>query len=264
MQRTLMLIWGLLSLLMVGCALPGAPQAPGEAPVTVQLAMGGYRLQALVSAYSQADVDRVELSVYRDGTPVPEATTSVAREAIASPITLKNLRMATRYEIRAAAYQGTALISVAEQSRAQFTTPARYQVGGIDAVDTAPLAVSLPLKLRDRPFAGQGSYVLAIAKNFQGKNALSQVRVRLARLGTSGETVLGERTFPLAAVDAGQTFPLGNLKLNTAYRLYADGFAADGTIVSSPGASLVDFTTPPVTDGSVEDTVPLQTLPLTR
>ena len=264
MQRSLMLIWGLLSLLMVGCAIPGAPQAPGEAPVTVQLAMGGYRLQALVSAYSQADVDRVELSVYRDGTPVPEATTSVAREALASPITLSNLRMATLYEIRAAAYRGTELISDPEGSRAQFTTPAHYQVSGVDAIDTAPLAVSLPLKLRDRQFAGQGGYVLAIANNFKGKNALAQVRVRLARLGAGGEAVLGERTFPLADVDAGQTFPLGNLKLNTAYRLYADGLAADGTIVSSAAASQITFNTPPVTNGTVEDTVPLQTLPVAR
>ncbi|MFP5502370.1 MAG: hypothetical protein ACLGIN_07755, partial [Candidatus Sericytochromatia bacterium] len=97
-----------------------------------------------------------------------------------------------------------------------------------------------------------------------GKNALTQVRVRLARLGAGGEATLGERTFPLEAVEAGQTFPLGNLKLNTTYRLYAEGLGTDGTIVSSPGASQITFTTPPVTSGTVEDTLPLQTLPLAR
>lgn len=269
MQRVVMLILGLFSLILAGCMSPAAPAPPAPtAPVTLHLTTG-LRVQALVNAWTSADINHVRLTVYRGGTLVAGAGRTVTQAQLASPLTLRNLRINTSYEVRAEAYRdagATQLISDSTTSRATFTTPALATSGGVATISTAPLAVSLPVRLVNKTYVGKGTYTISVQSNFNGKNTLTHVRVRLVRVDptTGAETALGSRTFTIAEVLLGQSYAISNMRFNTTYRLYGDGLASDGTVASTDSKSNVTFTTPALASGSVEDTVALQTVPVIK
>lgn len=231
----------LAAFLTLGCQAP----IPAEAPVQVQLQLRPYRVQALVSAPTAADVDHIKLAVYRDGVAVPGATRTVSSAAFSEPFALSHLRMGTAYEIRATAYADAAEtrpLSDPALSRAAFSTPGLAVVSGVATIETAPIAVAVPVKLVDRVYSGQAEVEVTVERK-----SLHQVRVTLWRDG-----VLAYQAPPAMLTAAPATFSLTltNLKPGVGeYRLQAEGLNRGGNVVVSTDMT---FSTLP-RDGAISD-----------
>lgn len=262
---------------LAGCATPTAPAMTltpvakaraRQSAVSVQLRVPrpGYRMQALVAAYTAADIDHVALAVYRAGALV--ATRDVAAADLGGAVTVGNLRSGTAYDVVATAYADaaeTTVISDATGCTTSFTTPAVATTDGVASVDDAAVAlVSLALKLKDVTFAGSASLTLSIDAGFAGADAIAQVVVRVVTVAGDGtETEKTRTTYALAAVSAGQAIALGQLRSGTTYKVYADGLrASDGTTASDAARSCVTFTTPSAAGGSADDAIGSLVVPL--
>lgn len=250
-----------------------APIAPAPtAPVQAHFALGGYRTQAVLTAFSAAAIDHVRLTLQADlgaGYQATGAVVRVPRAGLGAAVSLGQLKMNRPYRVLAEAFatadEAVAPISEAGGSTTDFVTP-RLQVtaGGIPTIDDAPRSlVALRLKLKDQTYAGRTTVTLAVASNFNGANRLETLSVKLFQVGAGGALSL-RSTRAIAIADAGAPFPLTNLRSGTSYRLTADGLRADGTLASDPSKSLLSFTTPDVVGGQVDDAVPPLTLPVQR
>lgn len=274
-MRTLLAL--LLAAVLSGCATPSAPAmkltpvakaAAKEDAVSVQLRVPkpGYRTQAVVAAYTSADIDHVALAVYRAGALV--ATVDVAAANLGNAVTLGNLRAGTAYDVVATAYADAAestVISDATGCTTSFTTPAVGTTNGVASVDDAALTlVALALKLKDVTFAGTASLTVSIDSTFADGDTIDQVVVRVVTVAGDGtETEKTRTTYALAAVDAGQAIALGQLRSGTTYKVYADGLrSSDGTTASDASKSCVTFTTPSAAGGSADDAIGSLVLPL--
>ena len=267
---------------LAGCGAPTAPAAMKLTPVAKVAAKAkaaegvrvklqvkkpaAYRTQAVVAAYTAADIDHVALAVYRAGALV--TTVDVAAAALGDAVTIGNLRAGTAYDVVATAYAdaaGTAVISAATGCTTSFTTPAVTTTNGVASVDDAAITlVSLALKLQDVTFAGTASLTVSVDSTFAGADAIDQVVVRVVTVAADGsETEKTRTTYALAAVDAGQAIALGQLRSGTTYKVYADGLrSADGTTASDASKSCVTFTTPSAAGGSADDAIGSVVVPL--
>ncbi len=274
-----LLIAAIIAATLAGCAAPAAPAAmkltrvaaARQAPVSVQVRVtrpATYKTQAVVAAYTSADIDHVVLAVYRAGGATAVTTLTRSAASLATIVTISNLRAGTAYEVRATAYADaaeTTVISDATGCATTFTTPSVATVEGVSAVDDAAVTlVALALKLKDTTFAGSAAFTLSFDSTFADADAIDQVRVRLVAVGGDGsETEKIRTTYDLASVNAGQTLSVGQLRSGTTYRAYADGLrSADGTTASDPTKSTVTFTTSTVVNGQADDAVGTLTLPL--
>ena len=152
--------------LLTGCAVTsvGMTGSSGNATlsVTPDVSNGSYQSQAILNAYSSADIEHVLIRLYTvsggvetlvlDGSSNP-VQKDVASGSIANAIVFGNLASQTTYRIRAFAYKspGTAagdLISTVDAS------------SSVDVVLTnndRPTLATLPVKLIDRVFDGQAT-----------------------------------------------------------------------------------------------------------
>ena len=224
------------------------PAAAGPLAASVRLRLAApYALQAVVNGHSVADVAQVELQVYRDGSPVSGASTTIAGASLAAPVTLRNLRAATAYEVRATAFKASgAVISDAVASRAAFTTPAVVTTGGVATIDDATVAVPLALALAPRAVPVRLTFNVELAPPLRKKTT----HVRISVL--AGGTLVSQRLETVAEAAADQT--LTNLKLDTSYVIQTEGLSlSPETVYSADAKSSFAFTTPAAGGLSVED-----------
>lgn len=139
-----------------------APQ-PGTFSATARLAifdLQGYRLLSTLNAYGAADVTQIRLFLLKDVagsyTQIATKTQAIAQPSdLAGAIPLTNLKSNTSYKVRVEAYaSGNVQIDTgvaADNTSAVFTTPAASG----SSIDSSTLAISLPLKLKDRTYVGQ-------------------------------------------------------------------------------------------------------------
>lgn len=170
---------------LAGCGAPASPVASsfGQALDTAQAARmaveargvdaqgtvriqgaGGYVLQAL-TAWNKADVTKVTLRLYKKsaGSFVDTGlSTDIANAALASAVTLSNLKLATEYKVVAEAYDATsARIDNQAQTGSDadcavtFTTPSLVANASGDTVDDATISFVAPVTLMNKSFAGQ-------------------------------------------------------------------------------------------------------------
>ena len=240
---------------LVGCAAPAmvGPSADGPltAAVRVRLVPPGpapYALQAVVSGYTAADVDHVDLALYRAGAPVAGATATVARSGLGTPVALRNLRAGTAYEVRATAFAdpaGATVLSDPQASRAAFTTPAVTTTAGLARIDEAPVEVPIAVALAARPVALSLAFKVVPAGNV--RNRATHVRIRLL----AGGQLVSERLETLAEAQAPHV--LTNLKLGTGYALVAQALTlAPEAQLSDDARSALAFSTPASGTTSVE------------
>ncbi len=156
----------------------GANGALGVLPASPEITMlgqlsitgpDGYRVQAL-TAWNLADIDHVKLTLYKGTTAV--ATKSVARAALAQPVTMTNLKMATTYKVVAQAFadvnETNAIDNTAEAgadtaNSVSFTTPSLVANANGDNIDDAARTVVIPVKLKNKTFAGQANAGAGVA-----------------------------------------------------------------------------------------------------
>lgn len=154
-----------------GGALGAMAQAAANNTVPVSGAVevsgpSGYRLTAL-TAWAKADIHHVTLTLLKDdgtGTfAATGATKTVAGADLASAVNLGNLKMASRYKLSARAYAdaaGTQAIDNVDETGSDadcsvvFTTPSLVSAGTGDNIDDATKAVTIPVRLEDKTFAG--------------------------------------------------------------------------------------------------------------
>lgn len=254
----------LLAALLTGCAAPlgvPAPRAGAATPVTARVVFG-YRLQAILKAYTAADVDHVKLVLLTDdgGWQATGATKAVAAAALTSPVALGNLRADRTYRVRTDAYSsadesGATLISDPATSTTDFTTPAVITTEGVASIDDAEVAVvALRCKLVDRTYAGTGTFKVAVSKGLDNK--ITHVRLTLSQAAADG-TLTTRYTRTVALADAGQTFTMTNLRTGQAYNLLAEGLkvTTSETKLSNDNQSTLSFTTPAVAGGQVDEAV---------
>jgi hypothetical protein len=165
---------GVLLALLAGCGgspTPTQMAAPQTATMLANLAITGpegYRIQTL-TAWNLANVDHVTLSLYKqvNGSYVlTSAGKTIANAALGSPITLKNLQMATPYKVLAKAYADAAgnseIDNIAQaandtQCSVSFTSPSLVTAASGDNIDNSLQSVSIPIRLMDKSFAGQAN-----------------------------------------------------------------------------------------------------------
>lgn len=120
----------------------------------------GYRVQAL-TAWNLSDIDHVTLTLTKGGATV--ATKKVPRADLNKPVSLSNLKMATSYKVVAQAFADaagtTAIDNTAEAgsdaaNSVGFTTPALVASASGDNVDDAARTITIPVKLKNKTFAG--------------------------------------------------------------------------------------------------------------
>lgn len=236
-----------------GCA--SAPTAPTGALVpsataTVQLRLASpYGLKSVVSGYTVADVDHVRLELYRAGTLVSGADATVPVASLGTAVTLRNLRAATRYEVRATAFADAAeatVISDVSASSATFTTPAVVTTAGIAAIDDAAVAVPVALALAKRAVGAR--LVFKVLPTGFIRNKSTHVRIKLL----AGTSLVSERVETLVAAELSHT--LTNLKLGTTYSIVTQGLTLAPEVQQSvDAASTLTFSTPAAGATSVED-----------
>jgi hypothetical protein len=157
---------------LAGCGnAPAATTAPAAVvPTTIDavghiaIDDGGYVLQAL-TAWNKTNVTKVTLHLYRKtgGSFVSTGVTKdVANSALASAVSLENLKLATEYKVVANAYDSAnARIDNQAQSDSDadcsvtFTTPSVVAHATGDTVDDSVLTFTVPVKLMNKTFAGQ-------------------------------------------------------------------------------------------------------------
>ena len=145
--------------------------APQTASVTANLAIsgpGGYRVQTL-TAWNLSNVDHVNLTLYKSvsGSFVATgATKTIANASLSSAVTLSNLDMATTYKVVASAFAdaaGTQEIDDIAQSGSDalcsttFVTPSLVASGSGNNVDNSTQAITVPIQLENKTFAGQAT-----------------------------------------------------------------------------------------------------------
>ncbi len=239
--------------LSTGCAgWPTVPvgQASQAVSATMRLRLGApYALQSVVSGYTVADVDHVVLALYRAGSLVQGSVSTVSQANLGTAVTLRNLRAATGYEVRATAYADAAetrAISDPAASRTAFTTPAVDTTAGIATIDDTPVAVPVAVTLAPRAVGAK--LVFKVAPTGFIRNKSTHVRIRLL----AGATLVSERVEALDAAELSHT--LSNLKLGTAYSIVAQGITQTPVAQHSVDtASTFTFTTPAAGAASVED-----------
>lgn len=150
-----------------GAAKAAATAASIVAKATLAITgAAGYRLQTL-TAYNTTDIDHVTLTLFKDdGTGNYVATgvaLSVSNAALATAVSLGNLRSATTYRVVARAYADAAetdeIDEIAEAGTnancaVDFTTPSVQAATAGDNIDDASMLVTIPLKLKSKTFAG--------------------------------------------------------------------------------------------------------------
>ena len=232
----------LLSLTTLGCQVPHAAPTTAEVPVQVRLAVGGYRVQALIKPLTVRDVDHVVLTATKAGTTV--ARTSVPALDLGRPVALHGLKMATTYTIQAVAYRDaaeTAPISDPAGSRTTFTTPAIAPVNGVAAISADPVPVSIPVKLVDQVYRGQATVSVVTVRR------VNQVRVTLWR---DGAIAYQAPAYAVTDFPDTRSLNLTNLKPGVAvYRIQVEGLNRGGNSVASVETS---FSTLPV-EGAFTD-----------
>jgi hypothetical protein len=123
----------------------------------------GYRVQAL-TAWNLSDIDHVTLTLTKGGAAV--ATKKVARADLSKPVSLSNLKMATTYKIVAQAFsdagetnaiENTAEVGSDAANSVSFTTPALVTSTSGDNVDDAARTITIPVKLKNKTFAGEAN-----------------------------------------------------------------------------------------------------------
>ena len=174
---TTILVAAGLGLALTGCSVsqPTTVIAPAPSEVTMVATLAitgpaGYRVQSTLTAWNKADIDHVTLTLYkRDGAGAfvaTGATKTVANADLAAPISLGNLKMASDYQIVARAYADalaqTAIDNIAESGSqadcsVSFTTPSLTTSANGDSISTSAHAVTIPVKLKNKTFAGQAS-----------------------------------------------------------------------------------------------------------
>lgn len=145
-----------------------AKAAPTEVAVSATLNVTGptgYRVLTL-TAWNKADIDHVTLTLYKDagaGYVATGATKTVANAALASAISLGNLRLATNYKVVARAYADAAETNEIDNIAATgsdancstaFTTPSLVTNAAGDNVNDASISLAIPVRLKDKTFAG--------------------------------------------------------------------------------------------------------------
>jgi hypothetical protein len=237
---------------LAGCQSPAIPVKFRVEP--------GYRLQAVLAAYTSADVDHVRLTLLaaQGGTYVATgATTTVAGTALASPVTLGSLKAGTSYRIQADAYNSAgSLISDASGSQTDFATPAIATTAGVASVDDAAVPlVALKLRLADQPYAGSATVAVALSSALKSK--VSTVTLKLF----AGATLVSSKSYAVAALTGGAMAPLNNLRMGTSYTLQADGYNSTGQLKSTATQSTLAFTTPALGNGQVDTAVGALSVP---
>ena len=155
-----------------GTALTAAEQTIAVAGMVTISDPAGYRLQAL-TAWNKSDVTKVTLNLYRhDGTSYVATgiTKDVANGALGTAVTLSNLKLATNYKIVVDAYDSAnARIDNQAATGAEtdcvvlFTTPSVVANAAGDTVNDATMAISFPVKLKNKTFAGQANAANGVA-----------------------------------------------------------------------------------------------------
>ncbi|HEY9899838.1 MAG TPA: hypothetical protein V6D00_11700, partial [Pantanalinema sp.] len=150
-------------LLLAGCALVAGPTTPsGSATLSLQptVQSGGYRTQTVVNAYAQADINHLQVKLFKVvsgseqailGTGGSQLMLDLPQASLSAPVTFSNLNYDTTYRVRAYAYgdAGTGnLISA---------TDAGSYVDLAITKDDRPTLANLPVKLIDRTFDGQAT-----------------------------------------------------------------------------------------------------------
>lgn len=85
---------------------------------------------------------------------------------------------------------------------------------------------------------------------------IAEVRLSLLRRVAGSYQPTGAR-FTLAPAALGEPISLGQLKLGSAYRLIAEAYGADATLISDPANSATDFETPGIATVAGVDTIDL-------
>lgn len=130
---------------------------------------GGYRVMTL-TAWNLADIDHVKLTLTKDGAAV--ATKKIVRADLNKPVTLSNLKMASTYKVVAQAYSDAAATNAIDNTAeagtdvansVTFTTPSLVVNANGDTVDSAARTITIPVKLRNKTFAGQANSGAGVA-----------------------------------------------------------------------------------------------------
>lgn len=250
--------------LLAGCQAPGLAPRPATAPVQARLAPAGYALMTVRTAYTAASIDHVRLTLLANASgsyQATGATTSIPATGLAGAINLGNLKIGRGYRVQADAYSAAAessatLISDPAASVTDFTTPAVTTSGGVASVDDTPVSlVALKLRLLDQIYFGSGTFTVSLSSALKTK--VTTVTVTLS----SGGTTIASKSYPVGSVTNGATVTMTNLKLNTTYKLQADGYDSKNTLRSVAANSTVGFTTPAIVNNQVDDAIPAQTIP---
>lgn len=109
----------------------------------------------------------------------------------------------------------------------------------------APLAV--PAGGASVPVAARVAFGYKLQATITAYTAADVATVRLVLLTDDGGWRETGATKTLAAADLASPVALGNLRAGRAYRVRADAYDADGTLISDAAESLTAFTTPAVT-----------------
>ncbi len=171
-------------LLLTGCALVAGPTTPGGNATLSLLPTvqdGGYRAQTVVNAYTQADINHLQVKLFKvvsgseqeilgtGGTPL---MLDLPQASLSAPVTFSNLNYDTTYRVRSYAYSdaGTSsLISATDVGSYVDVTVTR---------DDRPTLANLPVKLIDRLFYGQAT-ASTIAVTPGGLTAASSTSISL-------------------------------------------------------------------------------------
>lgn len=154
----------LLAATLAGCAQPFAPVATLEDRVTaiatldVREAARHVLTTTGLEPWVEADIDHVELALYKGTESRPVATLTVGRDELAQNKTVKftQLRMNSRYTISARAWSDaaeTSPIDNADHDAASCTTP--FDTTTVETVTVD----AVKLKLRNKVFSGNSNAV---------------------------------------------------------------------------------------------------------
>lgn len=154
------------ALMAAGCAIVGPSDlGTGHASLVLQpqVQSASYRTQATVGSYTQADINHVQLKLFKVVSGSEVAVTSggspltldLPQASLSTLVTIGNLNKGTVYRVRAYAYADSG-------TSTKLSLDASSSVDITVSDDDRPTAGTIPVQLIDRAFTGQATSSLTV------------------------------------------------------------------------------------------------------
>jgi len=243
------------TIFITACSVQGPSQSPtgnnhvyaqGSATITLipQVKAGTYRAQALVSAYTKANINHLVVKVFQlNGTielPVLDGNgnqvmADLANSELDSPLTFTNLFRNTTYRVRCYAYKAPG------EAAGDFisTTDANSYVDVQVLDDDRPVMSALKVKLIDTVFNGEGTTGVEVTDGAIVSNGAVSIG-KTSTLISMGGTAYGSPYLPYDAYyGTGSYGPeaVFDGDLNTTYATWVNGAAYLDYVLPQPQAA---------------------------